>query len=198
MTRITTALVTAAAALSLAGTAFAASPTPVVLYDAAGTPVAVWQPAPLAEPVALADPFAAIDQMMAEQAMMLRATMQQMQQVAFAAPADGSTGPFAIALPVGAPGVVTVTTFTSDGTHHCTRSISYRSDGRDAPPIMKLRDTGGVCADLAAPTARSVSATQPGPAARPDPSASPQGTRLFTIDDRVPEQTEPGAQRIGS
>jgi hypothetical protein len=196
--------------LAIAGSARAADPTAapaptpalgLVLYDAAGTPVAILRP--VAAPAALPDPMLGMIRRMeaamqadfpppdffARQQAMMQQAMQEMQSLA------AMPGPQTVEAALGAaPGTasrVVVTSFSA-GNGTCSETVSYAYPGNGGAPQVAIRRVGDACGAAGPAPMRSVPAAEPVPAPAPrQVTPAPDGTRLIHVDYAHPATPAP-------
>ena len=186
-----------AGALALAGGAAAAQPAPggMVLYDAAGTPVAILTPLNGAAAARADDPNLGMLQEMeaamrapfdggfqrffaAEEASM-RAMQQEMRAMVNAA-FRGPGQTFEVAIPPGNGQVsrVFISSFSS-GQGSCSETVTYAWPSNGGAPKVEARAVGTACGS----TANGGTAVMP--AVRPERPA-PGGTKLIEVSAPVP------------
>jgi hypothetical protein len=215
MGKLRTAILAAAiAAVPLAAVTSARATEPqrqgVVLYNAAGVPVAILTPlrdapsdlapaaievpsanpalqmlreieAASAMPAPFGDPFM---QMMAEQDAIMRQMAERMR--AMGPDMFGANGTVTVAMPSLPPGAnqVVVTTMSS-GRGSCSQTVTYSYPGSGAQPQVAVRQVGDACGAIGAPTNRTVPAAESVAPERPD-VAGPQP---------VPPTSQPSGRR---
>jgi hypothetical protein len=164
----------------LFGSAKAASPGELVVYDAAGHPLGVLMPfrgvAEAAAPSPAADMwnvmFPDFSAIFAQQAAMMRRLTQQIAQMETSMPAGGSQ--------------MVVTSFSS-GQGSCSRTVTYSFSGNNPQPQVAVRQVGDACGDMMQPRRGTVPVTQPAP-------AQPAGSKLLQVEYRHPD-TSPSELR---
>jgi len=207
MTKLRTVLMAGAVALlpiapSATTQAQPASPG-VVLYDAAGEPVAVlhWlKPGPQgqsAPPAAFApqgapEPFwASFDNLFAQQEAILARMMNEMR--GFTPPPSfmtrGSGQTIEVGLPSGAPGtaVTREVISVSNGHRVCTQTITYVDPGNGAQPRVSVHKVGDACGTIGlrpAPAAQPAPFRGEPPLMRPAPGQ--RGSKIINVESRRP------------
>jgi hypothetical protein len=205
MRYVRTALLSAAAvALPLAFAAGATAAQPprqgMVLYDAAGTPVAILTPLPGSAPAVQADdpalpmlremeaamttPFGGdLQGLFAAQEASMRAMQREMQSVA--ATAFGGPGQtIEVAMPPPGNGQVSriyISSFSS-GQGSCSQTLTYAYPGNGVAPVVKVHSTGDACGKAAT----DGSATLP---TAHVPQRAPDGVKLLEVS--APTQPRP-------
>lgn len=222
-----TALLGACLALpvALSGQAKAADPSGpgMVLYNAAGVPVAMLVPLRGAAPAAdlrtrdvraddpmlrmirdLQSPmpgFPDLSALIAQQDAMLRNTMAEMQAVesqVFAPSGIDRTIEAALrGAPSGQAGTVVVASFSSGRGGTCGETVSYTYPGSSAQPQVSVRRVGDACGTVQPPTSHLVPAALRGALQAAPPALQPrvsQGPHLIRVDYRHPAYARPAPQ----
>ncbi len=165
----------------LAVAPLAAQAADLVLYDAAGHPVATLVPmqAALLPDQDVGLPLAGL---FAQQDVLLQRMMSDMQAL--------QTGAISGLNPADvAPGMTVVMSSVSDGRSACSRTVSYQMRP-GATPVVQVSQTGDGCGGAAAPAVTPRDTT---PVAEPAiPTVRPHpGPRLYQIDYRHPVTARP-------
>ena len=204
-----------AAPLAFAAGANAADPPrgSVMLYNAAGVPVAILtpvsqQPAAALTPsdpamqiirelqasTALDDPFGfPFERLMAEQTAMMRQVMDEMRGMGASPGFIGPDGTLNVSMP-GGQGVVreVVVSSFSSGTGSCSQTITYTYPGGAAQPQVAMHKVGDACGAVGRPDTQPLQVVQPPAPEQPAVPAAPT-ERIYHIKYRVPTpSTSPG------
>lgn len=207
MTTFRTVLMAGAVALlpiALSATTQAQPVSPgVVLYDAAGEPVAVlhwlkpgWRgrsaPPAAFVPQDAPEPFwASFDNLFAQQEAILARIMDDMRAFpppSFMTPGSGQT--IEVGVPSGLPGTATTREVisVSNGRGVCTQTITYADPGNGAQPRVTVHKVGDACATIGLP--RPTPAAQPAPPRTEPPLMRPapgrSGSRFINVEYRRP------------
>jgi hypothetical protein len=166
----------------LAAAPIVAKAADLVLFDAAGRPVAVLVPtAETAAPMMPTDIFAQQDAMLNR----MMQTMTRMDAAFMSGPLSMDPAAFGN----GQPGSTVITTSFSDGRSSCSRTVTYDQRGGGGSPIMQVRQTGDGCDALpGSPAGGAVPAALPSePAPRTfTPAINPNSPQLIHVAYRHP------------
>ena len=209
MIKLTTVLMAGAVAalpIALWSTTTHAQPASpgVVLYDAAGGPVAVlrwlkpgWprQPAPPAAfaPPGAAEPFAAsFGNLFAQQEAILAHMMDEMRALTspmLTAPDAGRAMEIGFPQP-GSPGMARTTEVVSISNGHgvCTQTITYADPGNGAEPRVTVHKVGDACGVIGLPRPAPAAQPTPLPGERPlmRPAPAQPGSKIIKVEYRRP------------